>query len=393
MNKKIILFLILVLIGCLPGVSSDIYAPLLLTISSDLKTHLDHVQWSMAIFMLGLSFSQLFYGPLSEGFGRKMALIVGLGIGIIGSLLCIAAPSIQMLLAGRLVQGIGMGACASMWRSIFRDQFDGADMAKYSSYLGIFMILVVPAAPTIGSYLQEYLGWRSSFIFILFYTLTALVSILFIYKETSKHHHRKRLQPTFIIKTYKHILTNRTFMGFSFCTFFSYGAFFSWYNTGPVLMINGANLTPIEFGWFTLFAGGTAMAFATFLNARFVKKLGIAFMLRVGWSIMLSAGILMLLLYFIIGIAFIAIALPFFLFYFGCTFIWPCCFSGAFQPLGKVAGYAGSVYGAMQIGGAALIGSFVSYLPDHNQIPLSIIFVTCSLLAWLTFEFIVKKES
>jgi len=392
MNKSFILFLIIVIVGCLPGVSSDIYAPLLLIISQDLNTNLYYVQWSMAIFMLGLSVSQLIYGPLSEAFGRKFVLIIGLSISIMGSIMCIIAPSIKILIAGRFLQGIGLGACASMWRSIFRDQFEGVDMAKYASYLSVFMIIVVPAAPTLGGYLQEYFGWRSSFMFIFSYGCLALLSVFFFYKETNKHHHKSKLKLSFIIKTYKEVLSNRAFMGFSLCTFLSYGAFFSWYNTGPILLIKGSNLTPVEFGWFTFFAGGVSMAIASFLNAHFVKKLGISFMIRIGWSLMIGAGILLFSLYFMMGVKFIAIAIPFILFYFGSTFIWPCCFSGAFQSLDKVAGYAGCIYGSMQIGGAALIGSLVSYLPNSNQIPLSMVFISCSSLAWIVFELVIKKR-
>ena len=381
-----ILFLILVFVGCLASVSSDIYAPSLVAISKEFDARIDHIQWSMAVFMMGLSLSQLIYGPLSEGIGRKRTLIIGLVIACFSSALCIYVQTIEWLLIGRFVQGFGMGACATMWRSIFRDRFKGAELAQYSSYLTVLVTLIIPAAPALGGYLQEYYGWRSSFEFIFIYSVLSLVMVLFLYQETNVHHHKSRLKQSFIFKTYKQVLCNKGFMGFSLCTFLTYGAFFSWYNTGPVLLIKGTGLSPVEFGWFTFFAGGGAMALAAFINARVVKKVGIAFMLRLGWGIMFSAGVLLLISYFIYGVHFMAIAIPFVLFYFGATFIWPGCFSGAFQNLGNISGYAGSVYGTLQIAGAAVIGSLVSYLPDQNQIPLAFVFLVSPFFAWRVFE-------
>lgn len=115
-------------------------------------------------------------------------------------------------------------------------------------------------------------------------------------------------------------------------------------------------------------------------------------MLRIGFVIMLIAGTLMLACKFMYGINTLAIVLPMILFYFGITFIWPSAFAGAFGPFGKMAGYAGAMYGFMQISGAAVIGSIVSYLPHQNQVPLAIVFISMAILAWLVFESIVRKR-
>ena len=101
----------------------------------------------------------------SEGIGRKIPLIGGLIIIFVGSLVCLYASTIETLLVGRFIQGIGAGAGASLWRSIFRDSFRGDQLAKYGSYLSIFMIFIVPASPTLGGYLEEWFGWHSCFYF------------------------------------------------------------------------------------------------------------------------------------------------------------------------------------------------------------------------------------
>lgn len=393
MNSKLVLFLILTLVGCLASVSSDIYAPSLSAISADLSTHIDHVQWSMAVFMFGLALSQLIYGPLSEGIGRKNTLLIGISISILGNIISILAPNISCLILGRLIQGLGLGAAATMWRAIFRDRFEGAEMAKYSSYLTILIILIVPAAPTLGGYLQDAFGWRASFAFILAYSTVVLLAVIFLFRETNEHQHTERLKMSHIKAGFKDVLSHKTFLSYSLCTFLSYGAFFAWYNAGPVLLMEGCGLTEIQFGWFTFVVGGAAMALAGFLNGRLTPKLGIPTMLRAGWSLMVLAGALLLLSYYIFSVSFIPIAIPFFIFYFGATFIWPGCFASAFQDFGKKAGYAASCYGAIQMGGAALIGSLVSYLPDENQLPLAFVFMGCATAAWFVFERFINMSS
>lgn len=392
MNAKKILFPIILLVTCAAQIASDIYAPSLPAIAGSLQASITNVQFSMAVYMFGLAISQLFYGPLSEVWGRKAPLLIGLVILSIGHLISLFATNITILIIGRLIQGGGAGACASLWRSIFRDTFSGAELAKYGAYFSIFIVFIVPAAPTLGGYLQKYFGWRAIFAFLALYALILFLMVAIWFKETSLHHHRENLKTKFIYQSFKHVLTHPIFMGYTLCTFLCYGAFFSWFATGPILLIHNLGISPVTFGWLTFFSGGIATALGGWVNGKSVTQFGTHNMLRTGFVIMLIAGILMLLGYFLVGINLFSIIIPMTLFYFGATFIWPSAFAGAFAPFGKMAGYAGAVYGFMQISGAAVIGTIVSYLPDTNQIPLALVFIVSTILAWLIFEKIVHRK-
>jgi DHA1 family bicyclomycin/chloramphenicol resistance-like MFS transporter/DHA1 family 2-module integral membrane pump EmrD-like MFS transporter len=331
----------------------------------------------------------LVYGPLSDGVGRRFPLIVGLGITLIGSAMCYMASTMTMLIVGRFIQGFGAGAGASLWRTIFRDCFSGAELAKYGAYLSILIVFIVPAAPTLGGYLQEYFDWRASFFFLMIYSVATLTIVVLFFKETSVQHHKGRLTGQFYMESVGQLLRSPIFMGYSLCTFVCYGAFFSWFVVGPVLLIDIVGITPIAFGWITLLGGGISMAVAGVINGKMVTRYGTAFMLRLGWSLMIMAGMFMLLLHTVYGVTAITIVAPMLLFFFGATFIWPSVFSGAFAPFGKIAGYAGALYSFLQLGGAAVVGSIAAYLPDTNQVPLAIIFIMAPLLAWIVFEHVV----
>lgn len=386
MNSNKLLFFVLILAVCLTQVASDIYTPSLPAIAINLHTSIDLTQWSLAIYMLGVAVSQLFYGPISEGIGRRAPLIVGLNIMLVGTLICLFSPNIYVLIFGRLIQGCGAGSCAALWRSVFRDVYTGEELSKYASYLVIFVTFIVPAAPLLGGYLQEYIGWRSTFIFMSVYTIVALSSVIYGFRETSQHHHKDRLQLSYIASTFRMFLTHRIFMGITLCSFLAYGAFFAWVTAAPVLLIHILKLTPATFGWITFIGGGTTYIIAGRLNGRWVSRFGMPNMIRFALSVMILSGIMMLIGYFLFGINVYAIVTPILVFYFGSTFLWPNAFATAFSPFGKVAGYAGALYGFMQVFGASVMGGVISYLPDKNQLTLAIVIISASFLAWVTYE-------
>lgn len=390
-NSNKVLFFIIVFAACLTQFASDIYAPSLPAIAENLNTHINYVQWSMSIYMLGVAISQLIYGPISEATGRKPPMIVGLIIMCIGSLVCLWAQTIEMVIVGRLIQGCGAGACAALWRSVFRDVYSGAELAKYGSYLVIFIMFIIPAAPALGGYFQEYFGWRANFVFMSVYSILAIIAIIFWFKETSIHHHPERLKHSYIIRTFHSLLTSRIFMGVTFATFLSYGALFCWFTVGPILLIHEVGLTPVEFGWLSALGGGSAYALAGILNGKFVTRLGMPFMMRIGFSIMIFSGVLLVVFYYLFGMNAWTIAIPGILFYFGSTFIWPNAFATAFTPFGKIAGYAGALYGFMQISGGAVISWIVSLLP-YNPIVLGLTFMACSFFSWIVYEFSKKTK-
>ncbi|CAF2119980.1 unnamed protein product [Rotaria magnacalcarata] len=392
MSPKILIFLVIVLSGCLAGTSSEIYIPSLPAIADDLKITIDEAQYTIAIFMLGLSISQLIYGPISDVIGRRLPLIIGILIMIFSSFICFYTTNITTLLLGRFIQKLGAGAGASLWRAIFRDSFNGAELTKYGGYLSIIMPFIVPTSVIIGGYLQTYFGWRVSFLCLILYSLLTWLIVLFIFKETSTHHHKDRLSRKFFIETFGQLLSSRIFIGYTMCTFLSYGAFLAWFTISPVLLIKVVGISPIDFGWIISIGGGGTMILAGLFNGTMVAKLGSHFMLRIGWTLMLLAGCLMMMLKFIYGINALVVVAPMIIFYFGSTLIWPSVFACAFAPFGKIAGYVASLYSFMQLGGGAVISALASYLPDNNQIPLASILIGCSTLSLGIFEFMVLSK-
>jgi DHA1 family bicyclomycin/chloramphenicol resistance-like MFS transporter/DHA1 family 2-module integral membrane pump EmrD-like MFS transporter len=253
------------------------------------------------------------------------------------------------------------------------------------------MTWVVAGAPFFGGYLETYANWRFSFGLLIFYTLVVGLLIRFILRETNLHHDKSRLDLAFIYQSFLKVLRSPIFMGYALCVFLVYGAFFSWFTIGPVLLVKYCGLSATEFGSFNLILGGSAMTAGSLFNGKMVRKLGQAGMLTLGLSLIMSSGISLFFCQYLYGASAFAILACIFIFLFGVTLVWPNAFAGAFEPFGSIAGYASGLYSCMQLGGGAVVSWLSTLLPTNSPYTLPSVFILSSLTAWLTLQLLVKK--
>ncbi len=392
MKQKKELFFYLVLTVCLTQIAADIYAPSLPSITEYFATTMKHSQLTMSIFMFAVAIFHLVFGPLSEGYGRKLPINFGILNFIIGSVICSISLNIQTLMVGRFLQGFGAAACASLWRPVFRDLYSGDELSQKTSTLVIFITFLVPASPFLGGLLEEYFGFRASFIFLTIYGFIVLYGMTRKFTETNLHYHRENMRLKTIKKNYFTLLKNPLFMGMSFCVFLTYGSLFSWIVVSPALLINKLNLTPSQYGLFIFLGPGFAFLMTGLLNTRYVIKYGSDKMLLFGFFVMICSSIFIILNQYIFGLTFLGLAIPVIIFLFGAVFIFPNAFGIAFTPFGHIAGYAGALYGFMQMGGAAFHSFILSFIPENTQVPLGVTMLISSLLALAIYQKVKPKK-
>jgi len=389
-NIKVIFFVIL-LLASLGQVSADLYLPSIPAIKEYFDTSFKLTQLTISVYMFGFSLSQLVYGPLSDGLGRRYPLLVGLSICIAGGFLCLFSSSIYWLILGRFLQGLGAGSGMALCRSIMRDLFSGEKLAKFGSYLSIGNIFLMASAPLVGGYLQEHSNWRVSFMTLLGYAIVTFIVVMFLLPETNKHRSLVYIRVVRLIKTFKSLVTCRAFVGYSACIFIAYGGVLAWVTSGPVILQYKLGFSPVQFGWIAV-SVGALYAIGGVANAFLVGTFGIVAMVRTGLMIMLIAGLLMFSLVFEGIINSAAILLPIMVFILGTSFIFPNAFAGALTPFPKIAGFAGAIFGFMQIMGGALSSLTLSYLPKDNQMPLSVVFIALALLGLLFTRLIASER-
>lgn len=391
MKNPLLFFGYLFLLSCLGQISSDIYLPAFPTIRDAFHTTTHVMQISLSVFMLGFSISHLIYGPISDSTGRKKPLIIGISICIAGSLLCLFSSNIVYFIAGRGLQGIGAGAGAVLFLSILRDVYEGNQLAKISSFLGISRVILLASSPLIGSYLLHFFNWQACFTFLLIYAAVCLLCSLLILKETNQFQHLHRAEITAMAKNIWKICTHHTFLSYAFFVMLAFGGILAWLTTLPFLLQDVVGLTPIQFGWVGA-VSGLFFIVGGFINAMIVERFGLDKMLTIGLIIMLIAGMVMLFFGLFHIIDTLVIIVPVIIYIVGSSFIFANAYAGAMHPFEIMAGTASAVFGFLQILGGAISSLVMSIFHSYNQIPLSIILLFSASIA-LMVQYSVRKRA
>ena len=195
--------------------SIDMYLPALPTIARDFGTETAVVQQTLAVFFIGLSLGQIFYGPISDRMGRRLPLLFGCGLYMIACIGCALAPSIESLIPLRFAQALGACAGVVICRSVVRDLFDQQESARMYSFLMLVMGLAPITAPLIGGQLLLYFGWRAIFLTLSGFGLLCLLLVAFVLPETLPVERRTRAGLGSALQVYGEILIDRRFMGFA----------------------------------------------------------------------------------------------------------------------------------------------------------------------------------
>jgi DHA1 family 2-module integral membrane pump EmrD-like MFS transporter len=375
--NRLLMFLVVILSG-IGYFATDVYLHSMPAIGKYFKVGNELVQFTLTIYLFCFSFIQLLYGPLSDHFGRKKLIIFCLCLGILGSYLCYRADSIYYLIIARFVQGLGLGGVSCVVRAILPDLYSGVALARCASVLSIFVPIFLCTGPIIGGYLEDSFAWRSSFLFLVIVLCCILIIVQFKLPETNKLKHVGELKYKSILANYKKILCSRVFLGYTFCGFFASAGIMSYLSIAPFLFQDVIGLSPVQFGWLAIVVC-LAVILAGTVNSHLVEKLGINFMLTISGSLMLLSGVTMLVLAYLSGITLLSCIIPTFIFMLGVGFSFGLSMAGAITPFKHIAGTACAVVGSLQMIGGTLFSAIAAVAPEHNQIPLALVYVVCGL--------------
>jgi DHA1 family 2-module integral membrane pump EmrD-like MFS transporter len=379
MNKKLSLGILVSLITTLGLMATDIYAPAMPAVTRDLATSPNMVQLTVTFFLIAAGLSQLVYGPISDRHGRRPILIFGLGIYLVGALLCTFANNIPLLLLGRFIQGLGTGAIMALNRVIVRDAFSGVQLVKALSYMGAFIALAPAIAPAFGGFIEFHWGWRWIFGFLLIYAFILALLAWFTLPET--HHTRTThsLSLAGIIKNYGIILQNSQFWANVFCSGLAFAAMIACATINPFLLENGLGKSAAAYGFWAMI---TAIGFfiGMLSNAHIVGRLGIEKTLRLGNSIILLMGAIFIVTGYFKMMNVMTIILPTIGIQFGIALVFPNAFMGAVAPFPHMTGAAGAIYGCLQVAITFICSIIVALLSETTQFPLGILLLVIAIL-------------
>lgn len=284
-NPQYLIVLLSALVAFGP-LSIDMYLPSLPNIANDFGASISAVQKTITIFLIGFSLSMLVYGPLSDKYGRKMLLMIGMAIYVVATLGCIYAQHIEHLQGLRLLQAIGGASASVLSRALVRDLFSNTEIPKILSLMHIITMIATLIAPLIGALIIEYFHWTGIFTFLLIYSLFCMIwSKISIHSPPSNNANNVG-----IIENYKSVLSNRYAWGFMLCNSFSFGGMFAYITASSFVFIQYYNFTPQQYAYLFAFNIFSIIIF-TSINSRALRKYSAYQLLKIMAMISCAAGL------------------------------------------------------------------------------------------------------
>ena len=369
MPPGLVVLVLATLLGIQP-VTTDLYLPALPALAGSFTAPMSQAQLTLSSLLLAFGVSQLVWGPLSDRFGRRPILLIGLAAYLVAAIGSALAPSMAQLIVWRTLQGAAMGAVVMCARALVRDLYqpqDGARiMSKGLSGLGLLACISAP----VGGLLAQHYSWRAALLAVAVFGAAALALVVLRFKETLTHKNPQALQSATLLNTWRSILGNPAFLAYSALSAASYGGLFTFLASSSFVFITRLGLSKTQFGMTMLLTSVSYIA-GTFLCRRLLLRFSVPKTTAIAACISLTAGTLMGGLAWA-GLADVwAILLPMGLFMVGHGIHQPCGQSGAIGPFPKSAGAASAMNGFFMMLVAFGIGSWLGVRMDGTILPLT----------------------
>lgn len=372
-----------VILGALTAfapMTTDMYLPSLPTLAKVFGVQLGAVQLTLAAFFFGLVCGQLVYGPLTDRYGRKRPLYIGVSLYVLVSIGCALAPNLPALIGLRFVQGFTGCVGMVVARAAVRDLFDAQESARMYSLIMLVMGLAPIVAPLAGGYLLVWFGWQSIFYALGAFGVFCLVGSVLWLPETRHAAARTPAGFVTVIAGYGRLLTDRHFIGFALSGSLASAGMFAYIAGSPGVFIDLHHVPAQYYGW--LFGSNAlGMIVASQINRRLLRRLPASRVLWRANGFNAGMGVLLGALVATGTGGFAGILLPLFLYIASLGFITPNSNALALAHQGARAGSASGLLGTLHFAMAALAALAVGALYDGTALPMAGVIATCGVAA------------
>jgi DHA1 family bicyclomycin/chloramphenicol resistance-like MFS transporter len=342
------------LLVALGPVTMALYTPAMPELAHAFSTSVASIKLTLSLYFGGFALAQLVAGPMADGLGRRKTTMIFLSIFLIGSLAAVLAPNVWVLLAGRLVQGIGASVGLTVSRAIVRDQFSGPESARIMNMIAIMLTIGPAIAPTIGGLALVALGWQSIFLLMVGLGITAIgVVLLFMAETTVPDPMRIRIGP--LVSAYREILGNAQFLSATLTIACSIGILYGLATILPFILIGEVGLTPAEYGLGMLLQTGSFLA-GSLVFRKALGRFSARQLVAPGLFVIAVAAMLAPLSVWLVPLSYLSVMAPVGVYAFGVAFIQPHLTTAALAPFPHVAGSASAAIGFSQMGSGMAAG-------------------------------------
>ncbi|HEY9408634.1 MAG TPA: Bcr/CflA family multidrug efflux MFS transporter [Jiangellaceae bacterium] len=384
-SRRSMLRLVLVLgaLTALGPLTIDLYLPAFPAIAGDLNASESAVQLTLTGTLLGVALGQLIIGPMSDSLGRRRPLVAATVVHVAASVLCAMAPTIAVLGAFRVVQGMAAAAGAVVSMAVVRDLYTGIPAVQLLSRLMLVTGVAPVLAPTLGGQVLQVTDWRGVFWVLAALGVGLVAVVTFGLRETLPADRRRSGGVAATVRTYGSLLRERTFVGLMLTGGLMMAALFS-YIAGSSFVFQGVyGLSEQEYG--LMFGiNSVGLVIATQLNARLVRRVGPQWVLSTALVVAAGASGLMLVAAVTGLFGFFGIAVPLFVLLATVGFTMPNTPVLALADHGRSAGTAAALLGAMNFAIGAVTAPLVGAFGTGTAAPMAAVMLAMTTLAAVT---------
>ena len=394
MNKQDPSLALTVLLGvliALPALGTDLFVPALPRLADALSVDVLAAQFTLTTYFAGLGIGMLAWGPLSDRYGRKPVLLVGLATMLAASLMAASADSAGAVAIARFAQGVAMASGSVIGRAVVRDLHAHEQAARLLARMTMVFSLVPLTAPFLGALLSVRAGWRAIFWCYVLVGVVLIAAAAAGLRETAPSE-RRSIHPADIARTWLEILCDARFIAPFLLVVCAHVGILAWVSASAFVLIRGFGIEPAGYG----LAFGAVMLgqiCGAWVSSRLVVRLGIPRLLRLGAAAMLAAGAAAAVLAWS-GVAhWSAVVLPFLAFLFGSALTVPNAMAAAISPFPASAGAAVSLIGAVGFGIGAAISTVLAAAFDGSARPMATLAAIGGIGAFLLERKLVRGKS
>ena len=392
MSRHFVVLMLALLLG-LQAVTTDLYLPALPALRESLGASMGQIQLTLTSLLLAFGISQLFWGPLSDRFGRRPILLWGMGAYVLASVACVVAPSIDWLIAARAVQGIAMGAAVMAARAIVRDLFEPHEGAQVMSQSLTGLGIIACTCAPVGGLLSDWVGWRMALLAVTLFGLVTLALLWWGYRESLLHKRLNALQWGSLWRSNLQIIRHPAFRTWCALSAASYLGLFTFLATSSFVFTRQLGYSKTVYGLLML-TMSLSYIVGTFWGRWMLRRTSMHRTVGVAGVFTLSGGALLVLLAHVAAdqpwFGAWAVMVPIWLFMFGHGVHQPCGQSAAVAPFPTQAGTASALNGFLMMLGAFFMGDWLGHNMDvpllamaHGMLLWSVVIAA---LAWTAVQ-------
>ncbi|WP_235504830.1 multidrug effflux MFS transporter [Exiguobacterium sp. BMC-KP] len=388
--RRLTLILILGSLAALGPLSIDMYLPAFPDMSRSFDASASLIQLSLTACMLGMALGQLIVGPLSDVRGRKRPLMIALFAYLLASLACAMAPTIEVLIALRFVQGAAGASGIVISRAIVRDLFEGPELTRFFAALSLVNGTAPILAPVIGGQILRFGDWHFVFYLLAILSTMMLLAVALRLPETLPLDRRVEGNLTTTLKTFGRLLTDRVFIGYAFAQAFVMGAMFAYISGSPFVLQNIYGASPQQFS-FLFGLNGIGIILAAQIAGRLAGRVDSERLMRISLTIVASASILLFLALTLTD-QLIFVMIPLFFVVSSVGLISTLGFTLAMQNYGSTAGSASALLGLLPMLVGSLVSPLVGIMGEQSAVPMGLIIMTLDCLALVLYYGLIVRR-